>query len=99
MINDNAIPLLRMTDVAERLSVSLGRAYELARLGRIPVVRLTGRQLRVDRVQLEEWIKQGGRVHDVRAGLVARGDHGDHGDHGSDGRCRRANLRTSSVRS
>lgn len=53
--------LLRMEEVAEILDVSLGRAYELARLGLLPVVKL-GRQLRVDGGKLTAWIEQGGQA-------------------------------------
>lgn len=42
------------------LGTSTARAYEMARLGLIPVVRL-GRQLRVDMDALEAWIKEGGK--------------------------------------
>ncbi len=52
--------LLRITDVAQILDVPLARAYEMARLGIIPVVRL-GRQLRVDPERLESWIAAGGQ--------------------------------------
>lgn len=51
--------LLRMSDVAEVLDVSVARAYELARSGLIPAVRM-GRQVRVEQRQLEEWIEAGG---------------------------------------
>ena len=44
-----------MPEVATILGVSVGRAYELARRGAIPSVRL-GRQVRVDRIALEKWL-------------------------------------------
>lgn len=47
--------LLSMAEVATILGISLGRAYELARRGIIPSVRL-GRQVRVDRIALEKWL-------------------------------------------
>lgn len=47
--------LLTMVEVAPILGVSLGRAYELARRGEIPSLRL-GRQVRVDRLTLERWL-------------------------------------------
>jgi excisionase family DNA binding protein len=53
--------LLTLQEVAERLSVSYGRAAELARLNVIPVVRL-GRQIRVDPIRLQEFIAGGGRA-------------------------------------
>ncbi len=54
------MPMLRIQDVAERLSVSVPRTYELVRLGLIPATRV-GRQIRVDPQALERWIEQGGR--------------------------------------
>ncbi len=51
--------LLRVDEVAEVLSVSLARAYELIRCGHLPAVRL-GRQLRVDEDTLLDWIECGG---------------------------------------
>ena len=51
--------LLHFPEVAERLGVSLQRAYELGRDRIIPTVRL-GRQVRVDASELEEFIKRGG---------------------------------------
>ncbi|WP_062309855.1 helix-turn-helix domain-containing protein [Alicyclobacillus sendaiensis] len=54
--------LLTMAEVAEICGVTVARAYELAREGLLPVVRL-GRQLRVDPLQLEEWIRNGGQAY------------------------------------
>lgn len=51
--------LLRINEVAEILKVSRWRAYELARIGRIPVVRI-GRQVRVNAAALDAWIEAGG---------------------------------------
>jgi len=51
--------LMRIPEVAKILDVSVERAYELARTGAMPVVRL-GRQLRVNSEQLAEWMKRGG---------------------------------------
>ena len=51
--------LLRIQEVAHRLDVSVHRAYELARQGMIPAVRL-GRQVRVDADELERFIEAGG---------------------------------------
>ena len=55
--------LLRITEVADLLSITPSRAYELARRGLLPVVRL-GRQVRVDREQLAAFITAGGRAID-----------------------------------
>jgi excisionase family DNA binding protein len=53
--------LITMDEVADWLSVSKQRAYELARQEVIPVVRL-GRQIRVNPERLEQWIQAGGSV-------------------------------------
>jgi excisionase family DNA binding protein len=52
--------LLRLSEVAEILDVPLPRAYEMARRGMIPVIRL-GRQLRVNPSHLQDWMASGGR--------------------------------------
>jgi excisionase family DNA binding protein len=52
--------LLAMKEVARRLGVSLQRAYEMGRLGLLPVVRL-GRQIRVEEGRLANWVETGGR--------------------------------------
>lgn len=49
--------IMTMDEVAQKLRVNLARAYELARSGGLPVVRL-GRQLRVNRQALEEWLRE-----------------------------------------
>lgn len=51
--------LLRITEVAEMLDVPVARAYEMARNGTLPVVRI-GRQVRIDPEKLKEWIDSGG---------------------------------------
>lgn len=53
--------LLNMQEVAERLGVSLQRAYEMGRSGLLPVVRL-GRQMRVEEGRLIAWVDGGGRA-------------------------------------
>ena len=53
--------LLHIPEVAKILSITPERAYELARSGLLPVVRI-GRQLRVDPNTLAEWLKMGGRA-------------------------------------
>ena len=65
--NASAIPirapqlrLLTMKDVAQRLGLSLQRAYEMGRLGLLPVVRL-GRQIRVEEGRLASWVENGGK--------------------------------------
>lgn len=51
--------LLSMAEVATILNVRVGRAYELARAGVLPTVKL-GRQVRVDETRLLAWIHAGG---------------------------------------
>ena len=51
--------LLTVPQVAKRLAIPACRAYELARQGRLPVVRI-GKYVRVDPRQLEAWIRQRG---------------------------------------
>lgn len=51
--------LLTMGEVAAVLNITVPRAYELARLGILPVVKL-GRQVRVDELKLAAWIEAGG---------------------------------------
>jgi putative molybdopterin biosynthesis protein len=48
-------------EVADRLGVSLQRAYEMGRCGLLPIVRL-GRQIRVEEARLMSWIESGGRA-------------------------------------
>lgn len=51
--------LLTAEDVAAILQLALPRVYELARSGKIPVVRV-GRQVRFDEAALRRWIEAGG---------------------------------------
>lgn len=55
--------LLLMDEVADTLRVPKRRAYELARLGLLPVVRV-GRQVRVAEPALDAWIEAGGQALD-----------------------------------
>ncbi len=48
-------PLLHATDVAERLSVGLSKAYELLATGVIPSIQI-GKSVRVDPEVLEDWL-------------------------------------------
>lgn len=54
--------LYRVPEVARILDISEQRVYELIRAGMLPSVRL-GRQVRVDREALEEFIKSGGQAY------------------------------------
>ena len=51
--------LLTMDEVAPILNVTVARAYDLARTGVLPIVKL-GRQIRVDEARLIDWINGGG---------------------------------------
>lgn len=51
--------LLVAKEVAPKLHVSTWRVYELARQGRIPVMRV-GRSLRFPEDALRDWIRRGG---------------------------------------
>lgn len=51
--------LLTIEAVAGILNVKVARAYELARTGLIPTVKL-GRQVRVEKSRLIAWIEDGG---------------------------------------
>lgn len=60
MVKDDPYPtLLNCTEVASILNVSTARAYELARTGVLPIVKL-GRQVRIDKRRLLDWIDSGG---------------------------------------
>ena len=51
--------LMTINEAAEVLRVTAARAYELARTGQIPTVKI-GRQVRVDRERLTDFIRNGG---------------------------------------
>jgi len=53
--------LLATEEVAEVLAVKPARVYELCRQGILPHVKL-GRQVRVDKVALDEFITGGGKA-------------------------------------
>lgn len=56
------IDWIDMSEVARMCGISNERAYELARMDILPVVRF-GRQIRMDRKKLLEWIDQGGQAY------------------------------------
>lgn len=58
---NDTLKLLTIDEVAGILNVKVTRAYELARTGLIPTVRL-GRQVRVDERRLIAWIEEGGAI-------------------------------------
>ena len=49
--------LLRVTEVARTLGIARSLAYEMARDGRLPAVRI-GKAVRVPRRRLEAWIEE-----------------------------------------
>ena len=53
--------LLHIAEAARLLDVRVGRVYEMARHGLLPVVRL-GRQVRVHPAQLDAWMESGGKA-------------------------------------
>ena len=68
--------LMTVPEVAQVLRVPTARAYQLARDGLIPSVRV-GRQVRVDRDALKEWARGGGRPLDHERGVAAAHGAGD----------------------
>ncbi len=52
--------LIRAREAAELLDVRLPRLYELARVGAIPSVRLSERQIRFSEPALREFVERGG---------------------------------------
>lgn len=53
-------PLLKIPDVAKRLDVPTAFAYELARRGEIPTVRVGKKYVRVSSAALEKWMAESG---------------------------------------
>ena len=53
-------PLLKIPDVAKRLDVPTAFAYELARRGEIPTVRIGKKYVRVSSAALEKWMAECG---------------------------------------
>jgi len=69
--------VMSVTEAAKLLGISRGLAYELARTGRLPCVRL-GRRLVVPRAALEVWLQEATRLGATELpgfrALVADGD-------------------------
>jgi len=63
--------LLTVDETAAILRIARGRCYELLRRGFIPVVHL-GRQVRVSRAELEQFIARGGQRLESEAEPHAR---------------------------
>lgn len=53
-------PLLKIPDVAKRLDIPTAFAYELARRGEIPTVRVGKKYVRVPSAALEKWVIESG---------------------------------------
>ncbi|WP_458117129.1 helix-turn-helix transcriptional regulator [Arthrobacter sp. D2-10] len=50
---------LKLTDVADELSISISQTYALVKSGDLPAIQVGGRgQWRVERVKLEEYIQR-----------------------------------------
>lgn len=50
---------LKLTDVAEELSISMSQTYALVKSGDLPAIQVGGRgQWRVERVKLEDYIQR-----------------------------------------
>ncbi|XID90463.1 helix-turn-helix domain-containing protein [Paenibacillaceae bacterium WGS1546] len=52
--------MFTLPEVAKILGITKERAYAVARSGLLPTVRI-GRQIRVERQQLDRWIEKGGK--------------------------------------
>lgn len=57
-MNSHHRVLLTIAEVAQELSVSRTRAYQLAAEGQIPSVRLSERRIRVPRAAFEAWLAE-----------------------------------------
>jgi excisionase family DNA binding protein len=58
--------LVRIPEVARRLGIARGLAYQMARDGRLPTVVLGKRAVRVPLARLEDWIEERTREADAR---------------------------------
>jgi excisionase family DNA binding protein len=61
MAPDESSMLLRIPEAARALGIARSLAYEMARDGRLPVVRI-GKAVRIPRRQLEQWIEDQAEV-------------------------------------
>ena len=65
-MHDKEEPLLvSVPDAARHLGIARGLAYQMARDGRLPTVRLGKRAVRVPWLRLQEWITE--RTHEETA--------------------------------
>ena len=64
--------LLKVSELAERLSIGRWAAYQLLADGVLPVVNLGGRTVRVRETDLESYIRQGGSKTRPRVASGAR---------------------------
>jgi excisionase family DNA binding protein len=65
--------LLTVPEVAARLKVPSAYAYELARRGEIPTLRIGKKYVRVPHVALQEWVAQGLIPQPLRPSRSRRG--------------------------
>lgn len=63
MVQGNDSVVLTISECAELLRVSRGSAYEAARTGRLPTIRI-GRRLLVPRVALEKMLSEAGKPNE-----------------------------------
>ena len=89
--------LMRIPEVAERLSVSVARAYELAASGELPGVVRIGRSVRIRRDRLDAWLDWIQRAPDDGIALV-NGSGCGHGMVGLCGACEAARVAAANVR-
>ncbi|MBI4573258.1 MAG: helix-turn-helix domain-containing protein [candidate division NC10 bacterium] len=65
-------PLMKIPDVAKRLDVPMAFAYELARRGEIPTVRIGKKYVRVSSAALEKWMAESGLDTGVPSSYTTR---------------------------
>jgi len=63
--------VLTVEEAAQLMRISRGSAYEAARCGQLPTIRI-GRRLLVPRAALERLLEQAGMVHEERGGAHGR---------------------------
>lgn len=71
--SDNSALLLRVSEVARRLSISRSRAYELVANGTIPGVVRLGSSVRVRKADLEAWVAALGSSNEEATGATWQG--------------------------
>ena len=75
-MHDRDDPLLMwIPNVARQLGIAKGLAYQMARDGRLPSVRLGKRAVRVPWLRLQQWIAEQTREEAARDGDAKAPDH------------------------